>query len=90
MEAVDVHAKGRIIEILRHEHVGDQRRLAQLAGDILRDLVIAVEVRSNHLHVNRGWRAHADDGIYQASGGEEWCDLRHFFGDALLDLADVS
>ena len=64
VQAIDIHAQGRIIQILRHENVGDGGRQPQLGRNVLSHPVIGIEVRSNHLHVNRGGRAHADHGIH--------------------------
>ena len=51
MQAVDIHAERRIVEILRHEYVGDRPRQVQLASDILSDVIVGVEVCPDNLHV---------------------------------------
>ena len=61
--------------------VGD---CANLAGDVLGDVVVGLEIRADDLHVDRRRRAHADDGIDQAAGGEERRQLRHLLGIRFL------
>ena len=60
--------------------VGDSR---SLRCDVLSDLIVGVEVRSDDLHVDRGRRTHADHRIHQTAGGEERRELRHLLGHAL-------
>jgi hypothetical protein len=89
VQAVDIDAQRRIVEILGHEHVGDRRRQPEFARDILRDFIVRIEIGPGDLYVNRSRRTHAEDCIHQTSGGEEGSQLRHLPGHALLDPANV-
>ena len=62
---------------------------ADLGGEGLGEGVVGGEVGAGDADVDGDGRAHVEDGVDQAAGGEEGLELGHVGGDPALDLIDV-
>ena len=89
MQAVDVDAQRRIVQILRDEDVGCRGRGAEACRNALGHLVSGLQIGAADLDVDGRGRSHVDHGIHQAAGREIGRQLRHFLGQAPLDARDI-
>ena len=80
--AIHIHLQRGIIHILRNVDVRNSGNRAELPRQILRDAIVALQVRAAHLNIDRRGRALVEHRIHQAAGLKISPQLRNLRGDA--------
>ena len=89
MHPVYIQAQRRIIHVLRNVDLTDARQPPDLAGQVLRDPVALLQLRTAHLHIDGRRHPHVQDRVYHRAAGEESPNLRIVLVQFILHLLHV-
>ena len=87
--AVNLDLQGRVIHILRYQHVAHPGQGAHLPGDLAGDVVQGPQVHAGDLDVQRRGDALVENRVHQAAGLEIGAELGQLAPDPLAHQAHV-